>query len=107
MTRPSGAMATFASVLTSDRPSNTKFARPAFPERVIEPKAAMGRAIFERTPAAVSSARGSTSTCSLLPWPASVLHRLFLMGLPRKQDIIARVVDQIILPAALATPRTP
>ena len=32
------------------------------------------------------------------------LHRLFLMGLPPDQDIIRRVVDQIILPAALKDP---
>src|SRR4029079_12557851 len=30
------------------------------------------------------------------------LHRLFLMGLPPDQDTIRQVVDQIILPAALA-----
>jgi hypothetical protein len=30
------------------------------------------------------------------------LHRLFLMGLPPDKDTIRQVVDQIILPAALA-----
>ena len=47
------------------------------------------------------SARASTSTC----WPGPRrhrLHRLFLMGLPPDKDIIRQVVDQIILPAALA-----
>jgi hypothetical protein len=29
---------------------------------------------------------------------------MILMGLPPDQDVIARVVDQIILPAALANP---
>ena len=36
-----------------------------------------------------------------------MLHRLFLMGLPPDQETIARVVDQIILPAALAHPDPP
>ncbi len=65
----------------------------------IGPKAAAGRVIFER-----ASARGEISPDLDLDLvvgalPGIVLHRAFLLGEHPDADLIARVVDQIILPA--------
>lgn len=94
------AVATFASVLTAIS-RDAEFAA-AFRERVIGPKAAVGRAIFERAQAR-GELREGLDIDLLAPALAGIcLHRLFLMGLPPDRDTIRRVVDQIILPAALA-----
>jgi AcrR family transcriptional regulator len=93
------AVATFASVLTAIS-RDAEFAE-AFRQRVIGPKAAMGRLIFERARDR-GELREGVDLDLLAPALAGIcLHRLFLMGLPPDQDVIARVVDQIILPAAL------
>ena len=94
------AVATFASVLTAIS-RDAEFAA-AFREKVIGPKAAVGREIFERAQARGELKEGLDLDL-LAPALAGIcLHRLFLMGLPPDQDLIRRVVDQIILPAALA-----
>jgi AcrR family transcriptional regulator len=96
------AVAIFASVLTAIS-RNAEFAA-AFRERFIAPKAAIGRAIFERARAR-GELREGLDLDLIAPALAGIcLHRMFLMGLPPDQDVIARVVDQIILPAALANP---
>jgi len=96
------AVATFASVLTAIS-RDAEFAA-AFREQVIGPKAAVGRAIFERAQAR-GELRDGLDLDLLSPALAGIcLHRLFLMGLPPDQDMIRRVVDQIILPAALKDP---
>ena len=93
------AVATFASVLTAIS-RDAEFAE-AFRQRVIGPKAAMGRLVFERARDR-GELRDGVDIDLLAPALAGIcLHRLFLMGLPPDQDVIARVVDQIILPAAL------
>ncbi len=93
------AVALFASVLTAIS-RDAEFAE-AFRERVIAPKAAIGRLIFERARER-GELREGVEIDLLAPALAGIcLHRLFLMGLPPDQDVIARVVDQIILPAAL------
>jgi len=93
------AVATFASVLTAIS-LDAEFAA-AFREKVIGPKAAVGRAIFERAQAR-GELRDGVDLELLAPALAGIcLHRLFLMGLPPDRDLIGRVVDQIILPAAL------
>ena len=66
----------------------------------IAPKVAVAREVYER-----ASQRGELRddvdldilTAAL---PGIVLHRGFLLGDPPTQDLIARVVDQVILPAA-------
>lgn len=93
------AVALFASVLTAIS-RDAAFAE-AFRERVIAPKAAVGRLIFERARER-GELREGVDIDLLAPALAGIcLHRLFLMGLPPDRDVIARVVDQIILPAAL------
>jgi AcrR family transcriptional regulator len=71
-----------------------------FRSRVVAPKLEAGRRVFER-----ARARGEiTADLDLdLLAPALgaiVLHRSFLLGLPVDEQVIARVVDEIILPAA-------
>ncbi len=96
------AVATFASVLTAIS-RDEEFAA-AFRDRVIGPKAAVGRQVFERARDR-GELREGVDIDLLAPALAGImLHRLFLMGLPPDQETIARVVDQIILPAALADP---
>ncbi len=98
------AVALFASVLTAIS-RDAEFAE-AFRERVMAPKAAVGRLIFERARER-GELREGVDIGLLAPALAGIcLHRLFLMGLPPDQDVVARVVDQIILPAALADPPT-
>ena len=64
--------------------------------------AAVGRLIFERARER-GELRDGVDIDLLAPALAGIcLHRLFLMGLPPDKDMIRRVVDQIILPAALA-----
>jgi AcrR family transcriptional regulator len=93
------AVATFASVLTAIS-RDAEFAE-AFRQRVIGPKAALGRQVFERARDR-GELREGVDIDLLAPALAGIcLHRLFLMGLPPDRDVIARVVDQIILPAAL------
>lgn len=91
-------IAVFASVLTAIS-RDEEFAQ-AFRRDFIAPKAAVGRRIFER-------ARERGEICAdvdldlLTPAvPGIVLHRLFLLGEEPDEDLIARVIDQIILPAA-------
>ena len=77
---------------------------PPSARRSIGPKAAIGREIFERAQARGELKEG-VDLDLLAPALAGIcLHRLFLMGLPPDQDLIRRVVDQIILPAALKDP---
>jgi AcrR family transcriptional regulator len=95
------AVATFASVLTAIS-RDAEFAA-AFREKFIAPKAAVGRAIFERARERGELREGLDLDLIAPALAGIVLHRMFLMGLPPDQEVIARVVDQIILPAALKT----
>ena len=96
--------AVFASVLTAIM-RDTEFAE-AFRRDVVGPKIAIGREIFER-----ARARGEidddVDLDLLAPALAgTVLHRLFLMGEQPTPDLVTRVIDQIILPAATRGSRT-
>ncbi|MCY7394636.1 MAG: TetR/AcrR family transcriptional regulator [Nocardioides sp.] len=90
--------AVFASVITAIS-RDTEFAE-AFRRDFIGPKAAIGHQIFER-----ARARGEigpdVDIDLLAPALAGiVLHRLFLMGEQPTPDLVTKVIDQIILPAA-------
>jgi len=74
-----------------------------FRTRVVAPKLEAGRAVFER-----ARDRGEiTADIDLdLLSPALagiVLHRSFVLGLPVDEATVARVVDEIVLPAATRT----
>lgn len=91
-------VAVFASVLTAVS-RDTEFAE-AFRRDVVGPKADVVLRIFER--ARARGEIGPDVDIGLLApaLPAVVLHRLFLLGEQPTPDLVARVVDQIILPAA-------
>ena len=66
----------------------------------IGPKIAIGRAIYERAQAR-GEVRDDIDLDLLAPaLPGIILHRLFLMGQPPTEDVITRVIDQVIIPAA-------
>ena len=74
-----------------------------FRERVLQPKMASSRRIFER-----ALARGELRPGVDLDLPAPalagiVLHRRFVLGAEPDEPTIAAVIDQIILPAELLT----
>ena len=93
------SVATFASVLTAIS-IDEDFAEQ-FRTHVIAPKAAASRAVFERARDR-GELRDGVDIDLLAPALAGImLHRLFLMGIAPDEDTIARVIDQIILPAAL------
>jgi AcrR family transcriptional regulator len=92
------AVATFASVLTAI--SRDQDFAAAFRTEVIGPKLAASRAIFER--ARERGEIGEDVDLDLLApaLPGIVLHRLFIHGGHTDEELITRVIDQIILPAA-------
>ena len=93
------SVATFASVLTAIS-IDEDFAEQ-FRTQVIAPKAAASRTVFERARDR-GELRDGADIDLLAPALAGImLHRLFLMGIAPDEDTIARVIDQIILPAAL------
>lgn len=91
-------IAVFASVLTAI--SRDEDFALAFRRDFIAPKAAVGRRIFER-------ARERGEICADVDLdlfapavPGIILHRLFMLGEAPDAEVIARVIDQIIMPAA-------
>lgn len=91
-------MAILGSVITA-MTRDSDFAE-AFRREFIGPKVASGRAIFERAQAR-GEVRDDIDLDLLAPaLPGIVLHRLFLMGQPPSEDVIVRVIDQVIIPAA-------
>ena len=75
-----------------------------FRERFIGPKMAVSSAIYAK---AVERGEISADVDLDIIGPALagvVLHRAYLMGLPPTEDVIARVIDHLILPAATASP---
>ena len=78
-----------------------------FRSRVLGPKIDVARRMFER-----ARVRGEiTADLDLdLLSPALagiILHRSFVLGLPADEKTVARVVDEIILPAATRAPAVP
>ncbi len=94
------AVSTLSSVLTAiDR--DAEFARQ-FREKVIGPKMATSQTIYERA-LARGEVRADLDTSLFGPALAGILlHRAYLMGEAPTAERVARVIDQIILPAALA-----
>ncbi len=99
------SVTTFASVITA-LSKDPEFAE-AFRRDVIGPKLAVTRQIFEQ-----AHARGELSPSVdldlLSPALAGiVLHRVYVLGEVPDADLITRVIDQIILPAATRDPSLP
>jgi AcrR family transcriptional regulator len=92
------AVATFASVLTAIA-RDPDFAE-AFRREVIGPKLAASQQIWERARQR-GEIREDADLSLFEPAVAGiVLHRLFIMGEQPSPELITRVIDQIILPAA-------
>ncbi len=70
-----------------------------FRRDVIGPKAAHGRVIFERAQARGEIGPDVELDLIVAALPGIVLHRTFLLGEHPTTDLIARVIDQIVLPA--------
>ncbi len=95
------AVAMFASVLTAIS-RDPDFAE-AFRREVIGPKIAVSQQILERARDR-GELRDDVDLALLAPALAGiVLHRLFIMGEQPTPELITRVIDQIILPAATRT----
>ena len=79
----------------------------AFRREVLAPKLARSTAVFERAKAR-GEIREDVDISLLAPALAGiVLHRFFLVGEAPTPDLVARVIDQIILPAATAAGSQP
>ena len=98
------AVAEFASVLTAIA-RDADFAA-AFREQVVLPKIAASQQLWERARER-GEVRADADLSLLEPALAGiVLHRVFVMGEQPDPDLIIRVIDQIILPAATRGPDT-
>lgn len=73
-----------------------------FRQKFIAPKAAITRGIFERAKERGEIAPDVDLDVIVPALPGIVLHRLFLLGEPPTREVIARVVDHVILPAVSA-----
>ena len=99
------SVAAFSSVLTAIA-RDAEFAQ-AFRRDVIGPKIAFSRQIWERARAR-GELRDDVDLDLVEPALAGiVLHRVFLLGETPTLDLISRVVDQILLPAAIRRPASP
>ncbi len=92
-------MAVLGSVITAIS-RDEEFAT-AFRERFIGPKVAAARLIFERAIERGEIRADVDLDIVTAALPGIVLHRQFILGEAPDKDLIARVVDQIILPAVL------
>lgn len=96
------SVATFAAVLTAIA-RDPEFAA-AFRERVVGPKVAASQQIWARARDR-GDVRPDADLTLLEPALAGiVLHRAFVMGETPDDDLITRVIDQILLPAATCDP---
>lgn len=72
----------------------------AFRERFVGPKVDVARQIYQRAHDRGELRDDLDLEILSAALPGIVLHRMFLLGEPATPDLIARVVDQVILPAA-------
>ncbi|WP_370289659.1 TetR/AcrR family transcriptional regulator [Nocardioides sp.] len=72
----------------------------AFRDRFIAPKLAVNRVVYERAAARGELRDDLDLDLLLAALPGIVLHRTFLLGEIPTPELIARVVDQLIIPAA-------
>jgi AcrR family transcriptional regulator len=77
----------------------------AFRSQVLAPKLAGSAALFERAKARGEIGQGVDIELLAPALAGIVLHRFFLVGEPPTPELIAQVIDQIILPAARAADR--
>ncbi|MDT9591814.1 TetR/AcrR family transcriptional regulator [Nocardioides zeae] len=98
-------MAAFTSVLTAL--TTDEELATGFRERFIGPKLAVSREIYARAKTR-GEIRPDLDLDLLEPaLPGIILHRAIVLGDPPTPDLVARVIDQIILPAATAPAAVP
>jgi AcrR family transcriptional regulator len=90
--------AVMSAVMTDD-----EFAR-LFRERFIGPKVSAAADIYRRAAERGEVREGLDHEIVGPALPAIVLHRALILGLPIDDDVIARIVDNVILPAVLPQP---
>jgi AcrR family transcriptional regulator len=93
-------VAAFGAILTAVM-RDPEFAA-AFRRDVVEPKLAASRAMFERAQERGEIGPGVDIELLAPALAGIVMHRLILVGEVPTKDIVTRVIDQIILPAATA-----
>jgi AcrR family transcriptional regulator len=91
-------VATFASVLTAI--SKDEAFAAAFRRDVLAPKVAGVQAIYERARERGELGEGVDLDLLGPALPGIILHRFFILGEHPTEDVIVRVIDQIILPSA-------
>lgn len=94
------SVAVFASVITAIT-RDQAFAE-AFRRLFVEPRARISLTIFERARDRGEISREVDLDLLAPALAGIVLHRLYLMGELPDEDLVTRVIDQIILPAATA-----
>lgn len=73
----------------------------AFRTEILAPKLAVGRRVFEQARQR-GELRDDLDLDLVAPALAGIaLHRLYVLGQPPERDTVTRIIDQIILPAAL------
>ncbi|MCL2542887.1 MAG: TetR/AcrR family transcriptional regulator [Nocardioidaceae bacterium] len=72
----------------------------SFRDRFIAPKSHVGRAIYERAQERGEIRADLDLDIFTAALPGIVLHRMFLLGDEPTDDLVSRVIDQIIIPAA-------
>jgi AcrR family transcriptional regulator len=96
---------TFSSVLTA-MTRDEEFAAE-FRSRVIGPKIDTSRVVYERARAR-GEVRPDLDVELFAPALAGIcLHRFYVLGEPPTQELVTRVIDQIIVPAATASGSSP
>ncbi|MBZ5733060.1 TetR/AcrR family transcriptional regulator C-terminal ligand-binding domain-containing protein [Nocardioides sp. TRM66260-LWL] len=98
-------MSIFASVVTALH-RDADLARE-FRSRVIGPKVAATRAIFERARDRGEIAEDVDLDLLAPALPGIVLHRVLVLGDVPAPDLVERVIDQIVLPVAGHAPTAP
>ncbi len=98
-------MSVLAAVITAIA-RDADFAK-AFREQFIGPKAAGGRLIFQRAIDRGEIRDDVDLDIITAALPGIVLHRQFLLGEAPDEDLITRVIDQIIIPAVLTQHPSP
>jgi AcrR family transcriptional regulator len=95
------SVGTFSSVLTA-MTRDEEFAAE-FRSRVVGPKLATSRAVYERAKAR-GEVRPDLDVEIFGPALAGIcLHRFYVLGEPPTRELVSRVIDQIIVPAATAS----
>jgi AcrR family transcriptional regulator len=79
----------------------------AFRERFLTPKLTVMRTVYDRAAQRGELAPGADPALLGPALAAILLHRSLVLGEPKTPDLVERVIDQIILPAATGAGPTP